>query len=64
MRAPAFSAAFRVGALNPMLTATAQIATALTILIGGQQVLTNAGLMSASSSPSCSISRWWWRRWR
>jgi ABC-type multidrug transport system fused ATPase/permease subunit len=44
MREPAFSAAFRVAALSPILTATAQISTALTIAIGGQQVLTNAGL--------------------
>jgi len=44
MRRPAFDAAFRVAALSPILTATAQISTALTIAIGGQQVLTNAGL--------------------
>lgn len=44
MRKPAFGAAFRVAALSPILTATAQIFSALTIAIGGQQVLTNAGL--------------------
>jgi hypothetical protein len=31
MREPAFSAAFRVAALSPILNATAQIATALTM---------------------------------
>ncbi|HQY94294.1 ABC transporter ATP-binding protein [Caldilinea sp.] len=44
MREPAFAAAFRVAALNPILTATAQIFTALTIAVGGRQVLTAAGL--------------------
>lgn len=44
MQEPAFSAAFRVAALSPILTATAQIFTALTIAIGGSQVLTGAGL--------------------
>ncbi len=44
MRQPAFAAAFRVAALNPILTATAQIFTALTVAVGGRQVLTNAGL--------------------
>lgn len=44
MREPAFDAAFRVAALNPILTAIAQIFTALAIGIGGRQVLTNAGL--------------------
>lgn len=44
MREPAFDAAFRVAALNPILTAIAQIFTALAIGVGGRQVLTNAGL--------------------
>jgi ATP-binding cassette subfamily B protein len=44
MREPAFAAAFRVAALNPILTATAQIFTALTIAVGGRQVLAAAGL--------------------
>jgi ABC-type multidrug transport system fused ATPase/permease subunit len=46
MRAPAFGAAFRVALLNPLLNAIGQIAVALTILIGGQQVLSNSGLNS------------------
>lgn len=44
MREPAFAAAFRVAALSPILTAIAQIFTALAIGVGGRQVLTNAGL--------------------
>jgi ABC-type multidrug transport system fused ATPase/permease subunit len=46
MRAPAFGAAFRVALLNPLLNAIGQVAVALTILIGGQQVLSNSGLNS------------------
>ena len=44
MRQPAFAAAFRVALLNPILTAIAQIAIGVAVLVGGQQVLTNAGL--------------------
>ncbi len=44
MRQPAFQAAFRVALLNPLLTAIAQISIALTIWVGGQQVLNNMGL--------------------
>lgn len=44
MRKPAFAAAFRVALLNPILTAIAQIAIGVAVLVGGQQVLTNTGL--------------------
>ena len=44
MRKPAFEAAFRVAALNPMLTAIAQISIALAIGVGGTQVLEGMGL--------------------
>ncbi len=44
MRQPAFAAAFRVALLNPILTAIAQIAIGVAVLVGGQQVLTSTGL--------------------
>jgi len=44
MRTPAFAAAFRVAFLSPMLTGIAQVATAVAVWVGGQQVLDAAGL--------------------
>ena len=44
LRQPAFSAAFRTAFLTPLMTATAQLSIAVSIWIGGEQVLTNAGL--------------------
>ena len=44
LRKPAFAAAFRVALLSPILTAIAQIAIGVAVLVGGQQVLTNVGL--------------------
>ncbi len=44
MRQPAFAAAYRVAVFNPILTSIAQASIALSILIGGQQVLNKAGL--------------------
>jgi ATP-binding cassette subfamily B protein len=44
MRQPAYAAAFRVAMLNPILIAIAQLSIAIAIGVGGQQVLTNAGL--------------------
>jgi ABC-type multidrug transport system fused ATPase/permease subunit len=44
LRQPAYAAAFRVAFLTPALTGIAQFAIALSIWVGGQQVLTGAGL--------------------
>jgi ABC-type multidrug transport system fused ATPase/permease subunit len=44
MRVPAFDAAFRVAALMPILTAIGQVAIAVSIFVGGRQVLTGSGL--------------------
>ena len=44
LRTPAFAAAYRVAMLNPILSAIAQLAIALSIWVGGTQVLENRGL--------------------
>jgi ABC-type multidrug transport system fused ATPase/permease subunit len=44
MRQPAYQASWQVGVLNPMLTAIAQLALALAIWVGGNQVLSGTGL--------------------
>jgi ATP-binding cassette subfamily B protein len=44
MRRPAFAAAYRVAVFNPILNTIAQAAVAVSILVGGQQVLARAGL--------------------
>jgi ATP-binding cassette subfamily B protein len=44
MRQPAFAAAFRTAFLTPLMTATAQLSIAVSIWIGGEQVLANTGL--------------------
>jgi ABC-type multidrug transport system fused ATPase/permease subunit len=44
MRQPAYAAAFRVGFLAPMLTGVAQLAIALSIWVGGQNVLDGGGM--------------------
>jgi len=44
LRVPAFAAAYRVAMLNPILTAVAQIAIAVAIGYGGNQILEGAGL--------------------
>lgn len=44
MRKPAFAAAFRVAFLNPILTAITQISIGVAVWVGGEQVLTHAGL--------------------
>jgi len=46
MRQPAFGAAFRVALLNPILTSMAQLSIAVTVWLGGNQVLANSGLNS------------------
>ncbi len=43
MRDPAFRAAFRVAALNPILTASAQFGVALAVWSGGQQIIDGTG---------------------
>lgn len=44
LRQPAFAAAFRTAFLTPLMTATAQLSIAVSIWIGGEQVLANTGL--------------------
>ena len=44
MRQPAFGAAWRVAYLNPLLVGVGQLAIVFGIGVGGNQVLTNAGL--------------------
>lgn len=44
LRTPAYAAAVRVGFLAPMLTGITQLGIVLSLWIGGQQVLNNAGL--------------------
>jgi ABC-type multidrug transport system fused ATPase/permease subunit len=44
LRIPAYAAAVRVGFLAPMLTGITQLGIVLSLWIGGQQVLTNAGI--------------------
>jgi ATP-binding cassette subfamily B protein len=44
LRQPAFGAAFRVALLNPILTSIAQFSIAITVWIGGQQVLASGTL--------------------
>ncbi|MCP4357663.1 MAG: ABC transporter ATP-binding protein [Chloroflexi bacterium] len=44
MRKPAYAAAFRVAMLSPLLTGISQISIAITIGIGGTQVLNQTGL--------------------
>lgn len=44
MRQPAYRASWQVGILNPILVAVAQLAMALAIWVGGNQVLTGTGL--------------------
>jgi ABC-type multidrug transport system fused ATPase/permease subunit len=44
LRQPAYAAAFRVAFLTPAMTGTAQLAIALTLWVGGEQVLTGTGL--------------------
>ncbi len=44
MRRPAFAAAFRVAVLSPLLTAIAQLASALVIWLGGERIITNSSL--------------------
>jgi ATP-binding cassette subfamily B protein len=44
MREPAFGAAWRVAYLNPLLVGVGQVAIVFGIGVGGNQVLTNAGL--------------------
>jgi ABC-type multidrug transport system fused ATPase/permease subunit len=44
LRQPAYAAAFRVAFLTPAMTGTAQLAIALALAVGGQQVLAGTGL--------------------
>ena len=44
MRHPAYAAAMRVGFLAPMLTGITQLGIVVSLWVGGQQVLTGAGL--------------------
>jgi ATP-binding cassette subfamily B protein len=44
LRQPAYAAAFRVAFLTPAMTGTAQLAIALTLAVGGQQILGGTGL--------------------
>jgi ABC-type multidrug transport system fused ATPase/permease subunit len=44
LRQPAYAAAFRVAFLTPAMTGTAQLAIALSLAVGGQQILTGTGL--------------------
>ncbi|MFN2241821.1 MAG: ABC transporter ATP-binding protein [Anaerolineae bacterium] len=44
LRQPAYAAAFRVAFLTPAMTGTAQLAIALTLAVGGRQVLSGTGL--------------------
>jgi ATP-binding cassette subfamily B protein len=44
LRQPAYAAAFRVAFLTPAMTGTAQLAIALTLAVGGQQILSGVGL--------------------
>lgn len=44
LRLPAYTAAVRVGFLAPMLTGITQLGIVLSLWVGGQQVLTDAGL--------------------
>jgi ATP-binding cassette subfamily B protein len=44
LRQPAYAAAFRVAFLTPAMTGIAQLSIALALWVGGQQVLTDAGL--------------------
>lgn len=44
LQKPAYAAAFRTAFLTPLMTATAQLFVAISIWIGGEQVLTNTGL--------------------
>jgi ATP-binding cassette subfamily B protein len=44
LRQPAYTAAFRTAFLTPLMTATAQLSIAVSIWIGGEQVLANTGL--------------------
>ena len=44
LRQPAYAAAFRVAFLTPAMTGIAQLAIALTIAVGGRQILAGTGL--------------------
>lgn len=44
MRQQAFAAAFRVALLSPLLTALAQLASAIVIWIGGERIIASSGL--------------------
>jgi ATP-binding cassette subfamily B protein len=44
LREPAYAAAFRTAFLTPLMTATAQLSIAISIWIGGEQILNNQGL--------------------
>jgi ATP-binding cassette subfamily B protein len=44
LRQPAYAAAFRVAFLTPAMTGTAQLAIALALAVGGQEVLSGTGL--------------------
>jgi ABC-type multidrug transport system fused ATPase/permease subunit len=44
LRQPAYTAAFRVAFLTPAMTGIAQLAIALSLAVGGRQVLTGTGL--------------------
>lgn len=44
LRQPAYTAAFRVGFLSPMLTGIAQLAIAVSLAVGGTAILTGTGL--------------------
>jgi ABC-type multidrug transport system fused ATPase/permease subunit len=44
LRQPAYAAAFRVAFLTPAMTGTAQLAIALALAVGGQQILSGTGL--------------------
>jgi ATP-binding cassette subfamily B protein len=44
LRQPAYAAAFRVAFLTPAMTGTAQLAIALALWVGGEQVLAGTGL--------------------
>ena len=44
LRKPAYKAAFRVGFLSPMLAGIAQVAIAVSLLVGGTTILTGGGL--------------------
>ncbi len=44
LRQPAYAAAFRVAFLTPAMTGTAQLAIALALGVGGQQILSGTGL--------------------